>query len=115
MVWLMTEMSKNSQATDFACKGAVDLSNHLRLLNGRTFRNERTAATNRDNIETINAQIAAINLQMQQVTPVATTFITIRKVAANKLVWLILGINVLFLLGYNRDVLPAIARYFFGS
>lgn len=35
MMWLMREMSKNTQATDFACRGVEKISDHLRELNGK--------------------------------------------------------------------------------
>lgn len=35
MMWLMNEMSKNTQATDFACRGVEKISDHLRELNGK--------------------------------------------------------------------------------
>lgn len=113
--WLMTEMSKNTQATTFACQGAVDLSNRLRELNGKTYRNEQSAQESKVSIDLLKAQVEVLGLQMKQVIPVATTYSTIRSAASNKIVWLILGINVLFLLGYNRSILPAIAKYLFGS
>ncbi len=54
--WLMTEISKNTAATEFACRGVVDLSNHLRTLNGKTYRNEKAVGEAIQSIEDLQNQ-----------------------------------------------------------
>ncbi len=107
MKWLMQEMSKNTQATEFACKGVVDLSRHLRTLNGKTYRNEKGVSDLAADVETLKAAARAA-------APLVNTLSIVRIVFSNKVSWAILGLAVLFLLGFNRDVLPAIWKAIFG-
>ena len=58
--WIMNEISKNTQATEFACRGVVEQNNHLRALNGKTFKNERALAEATTEIGTLKAQAAAL-------------------------------------------------------
>ncbi len=60
MRWLMEEISKNTQATEFACRGAVELSQHLRALNGKTYRNEKAVGEASQAIEDLQTQAAAV-------------------------------------------------------
>lgn len=54
MRWLLQEVSKNTAATEFACRGVVDLSTHLRALNGKTYRNERGLGEAREILNELN-------------------------------------------------------------
>lgn len=42
--WLMEEVSKNTQATEFACQAAVLHNNHLRALNGQVYKSKEKIA-----------------------------------------------------------------------
>lgn len=107
-IWLMEEMSKNSQATDFACRGAVDLSRHLRTLNGKTYKTEKATSDLADDVKLLKAQMELVN-------PMAKTFSTAVTVATNKVFLVIFAGFMLFLLGYNRTIIPAIVKYFYGE
>jgi len=54
--WLLNEISKNTQATEFACHGVVVLSEHMRTLNGRTFKNEKAASLLADQVGVLQEQ-----------------------------------------------------------
>lgn len=54
--WLLNEISKNTQATEFACHGVVKLSEHMRMLNGKTYKNERAAAILGDKVDALETQ-----------------------------------------------------------
>lgn len=56
--WLLTEISRNTQATEFACRGLVEISHHLRELNGKTFKNERSAADLKVDVDVLKGQAA---------------------------------------------------------
>lgn len=56
MKWLLEEVSKNTQATEFACKAVVEQNNHLRALNGKTFKNEKAIAEANEVIEGLVVQ-----------------------------------------------------------
>lgn len=58
--WLLNEISKNTQATEFACRGVVTLSEHMRGLNGKTYKNERAAAVLGDKVEALEEQAKAM-------------------------------------------------------
>lgn len=60
MRWLMDEMSKNTQATQFAGQGVSDISRHLRELNGRTGKNERATADIKESVESLKSQAKAV-------------------------------------------------------
>lgn len=59
-IWLLNEISKNTQATEFACRGVVELSLHLRALNGKTYKNESSNAVLKDKVEVLEAQALAV-------------------------------------------------------
>ena len=58
MQWLLQEVSKNTQATEFACKAVVEQNNHLRALNGKTYRNEKDIADTRVELGLLSQQTA---------------------------------------------------------
>ncbi len=62
--WMMKELSKNSQATEFACKVAVAHNEHLRQLNGKTSKNIVA-------IENIKTDVENLNEQANELKPVA--------------------------------------------
>jgi hypothetical protein len=61
MRWLLSEVSKNTAATEFSCHGLVEANRHLRMLNGRTSKNERGLAAERMEIETLNEKAATMD------------------------------------------------------
>lgn len=60
----MEEVSRNSAATEFACQAAVTHNEHLRILNGRTLKNERIT-------EAIKGEIATLKEQSGVLSPVS--------------------------------------------
>lgn len=54
--WIMEEISRNSAATEFACRGAVELSQHLRALNGKTYATEKGLAQAREEVNALKGQ-----------------------------------------------------------
>ena len=52
--WIMHEISKNTQATEFACHGVAQLSEYLRELNGKTARTIENVAKQRDQLDELN-------------------------------------------------------------
>lgn len=51
LAWIMQEISKNTQATEFACRAVVAQNQHLKALNGKTFRNEKSATILSEKVE----------------------------------------------------------------
>lgn len=58
--WLLNEISKNTQATNFACQAVVDVSKHLRTLNGRVYKGEEEAGKTKGDLETLKNQAKAV-------------------------------------------------------
>lgn len=67
MRWVMEEISKSTAANEFACRAAVTHNEHLRKLNGKTFRNEKAH-------EEVRAELEALKAQAAAVTPLARPF-----------------------------------------
>jgi hypothetical protein len=57
-LFIMHELSKNSQATDFACRAVIEQNAHLRALNGKTYRNERGLAEIKGSVDTLTEKAA---------------------------------------------------------
>ena len=72
MSWLLQEMSKNTQATEFACRGAVELSHYLRQLNGKTYRNEKAVGEAQQDLEDLKQQARVMTPFLKPVTMFAT-------------------------------------------
>jgi hypothetical protein len=68
MRWIMHEMSRNSAATEFACKAAVMHNEHLRQLNGRTAKNEERANDIRSELASFKEEIAGAAVLSKPVT-----------------------------------------------
>lgn len=107
IAWLMQEMSKNTQATEWNSRAALDTNNQVRKTNGRLKNAEHK-------VEVMEAEIISLKSQMAVVNPIVNTISTLKVVFTNKLFLVILGTSILFLLGFNRDVLPVIWKFFFG-
>lgn len=107
MKWLMQEMSKNTQATEWNGRAALDTNVHVRKTNGRLKSAEQSVIDLKADVETLKANARAV-------APIVSTLSIVRIVFSNKVSWVILGLAILFLLGFNRDVLPAIWSAIFG-
>lgn len=59
-LFIMHELSKNSQATEFACRGVVELSQHLRALNGKTYKTEKGLGEARSEVDILNDKAATM-------------------------------------------------------
>jgi len=112
MTWLLNEVSKNTAATEFACRGAVDLSAHLRALNGKTFRNEKKLIENIEEVNRVKEGQSELKAQFQSIRAIVGTVSTLKVVFTNRIFLAITGLAVLFLLGFNRDILFKIAKFF---
>jgi hypothetical protein len=86
MKWLMEEISKNTQATEFACKAAVMHNEHLRQLNGRTAKNE-------DRTNDIKAELMAFKDEF------AGAAILSKPIASFLYLWQARTFKVIFMLG----------------
>lgn len=95
MRWLLEEVSKNTAATEFACRGVVAATEHLRTLNGKTYRNEQTAASLVAELQTLKDQASTVSPFLKPVSMFATLW-------ANRLFrWIFtLGLITLFGLIY---------------
>ena len=112
MTWLLNEVSKNTAATEFACRGAVDLSAHLRALNGKTFRNEKKLIENIEEVAKVKEEQLELKTQLRSMKPIVGTLSSLKILFTNKLFLAILALATMFLLGMNRDVLFKIAKFF---
>ena len=60
MMWLLQEVSKNTQATEFACRGVVDMSQHLRTLNGQTNKNKMAISAAQEDVDSLKGQAKVV-------------------------------------------------------
>lgn len=86
MKWLMEQVSVTTQAANFACQAAVTHNEHLRILNGRTLKNEKAA-------EDIKADVAALKDQSGVLSPVS------KALASFTFLWESKPFKVIFILG----------------
>lgn len=107
MVWLMQEMSKNTQATEWSGQAVLEVHGYVRNTNGKANRAERDILLLKEEVATLKAQLASV-------TPITNAIATARLVFTNKVFLVILAMSILFLLGFNRDILPAIFKALFG-
>lgn len=70
--WLMHEVSKNTAATEFACRGVVDLSQHLRSLNGKTYRNEKGLGEAKADLDSLKDQASVVTPFIKPLSMFAT-------------------------------------------
>jgi len=64
LVWIMEELSKHTQATEFACRGVVAQNQHLKALNGKTFKNEK-------NLALLTEQVKSLETVSETLSPFA--------------------------------------------
>lgn len=69
--WIMEEISRNSAATEFACRGAVELSQHLRALNGKTYKTEKGLAETKADVDGLKASAAVVSPFLKPVSQFA--------------------------------------------
>jgi len=72
MKWLLEEVSKNTQATEFACKAVMEQNNHLRALNGKTFKNEKAIVEVSQQVDELVAQSNTVAPFLKPVKTFAT-------------------------------------------
>ncbi len=61
MEWLLKEISKNTQATNFSCQAVVDISKHLRTLNGRVAKGEQAMIEAKEGLNDLNEQAKSVS------------------------------------------------------
>lgn len=98
MRWLMEEMSKNSQATEFSCRGVIELSQHMRVLNGRTAKAEASLTETK-------ADLAALKARIEPVGGL------VKGIGYFAYLWAFLPFRVLFSLGVLAVVLVGYPYY----
>lgn len=54
--WIMEELSKNTQATQFAIHAVLEQNNHLKNLNGKTFKTEKGLSEAKDTLAVLMAK-----------------------------------------------------------
>ncbi len=59
--YIMNEISRNTAATQFACLAAVTHNEHLRTLNGKTYKTEKVAEDLRAEILVLKEQAASVS------------------------------------------------------
>jgi hypothetical protein len=106
MRWLMEEMSKNTQATEFCVRAAVDTNAQVRKTNGRLKGAEQKIIDSQADIEILKKQMLSIS-------PVINTVNSMTFLFTNKAFLVFFFMSILFLLGYNRDILGTIFKVFF--
>lgn len=106
MKWLMEEMSKNTQATNFGVTAAIDTNTQVRKTNGRLKMAEK-------NITDLKQDVIILKGQMDNINPLAASISTIRVILSNRLFILIAAMGILFLLGFNRSVIADLIKILF--
>lgn len=106
MRWLMEEMSKNTQATEFCVRALIDTNAQVRKTNGRLKSAEQKIINLQEDAEVLKKQMISIN-------PVISTVNSITFLFTNKAFLVFFFMSILFLLGYNRDILATIFKVFF--
>lgn len=72
MEYLLNEVSKNTQATNFACQGVHKISNHLRELNGRVHKSATKIERSEEEIETLKNQAKAVSPFLKPISMLAS-------------------------------------------
>lgn len=101
--WLMEEMSKNSQATDFCSRAAVESNGLIRRTNGRLKGAEARIIDLTNEVAQLKADNLVLKAQILALAPIVSTVATTRMLLSSKIVLAILGAAVLFFFGFNRD------------
>lgn len=52
--WLLNEVSKNTAMTEFAIHAVIEQNSHLKMLNGKTFKNEKGLAEAREKLDSLD-------------------------------------------------------------
>jgi hypothetical protein len=101
--WLMEEMSKNTQATDFSCRAAVEGNGLIRKTNGRLKGAEAQIVDLRTEVAQLKVDNLVLKAQVLALAPIVSTVSTAKTLLSSKIVLVVLGMAVLFALGLNRD------------
>lgn len=59
--WIMQEMSKSTQVSEFVLHATLEHNRHLRALNGKTFKNERGLSEIQDTVITLNEKVTLLD------------------------------------------------------
>lgn len=114
--WIMRELSKNSQATEYACAAADVHNEHLRVLNGRTLKNEKAT-------EAVKAEIVSLKEQSLVLTPVSKALGSFAYLWENKPfkvifclgMFVIVGIAYPYYVAYPSQVIIAAFKHWWDS
>jgi len=104
--WIMEELSKNTQATEFCMRAAVEANALIRQTNGRLRVAESQLLDHEDDIGAAQADVAALGTQCRRIKPLLDSLALAKAVAQNKLFWIMTIICAAFLLRYNRHRTP---------
>ena len=107
MKWLMEKMSENTQMTEWTGHGVLDTNIHVRHTNGRLKLAEKE-------ILRLKQEVIDLTLKLEEITPIANAIKTSLVLLTNKIFLIFSGLSILFLLGYHRDIIPALFHLFFG-
>lgn len=108
--WMMEEMSKNTQATEFCVRAALSTNEQVRLTNGRLRAAESQLVDLEDDMDAAKSDVSALGSQFRRIKPFLDSLTTARTLLKSKVFRVMLLITVLFLLGYNRDTLISILK-----
>lgn len=72
MIWLMNEMSKNTQATDFSCRGVEKISDHLRELNGKVSKSATKIEDSKADIQELKDKAEIVSPFLKPISMFAT-------------------------------------------
>ena len=92
-VWLMEEMSKNTQATTFVLHAVLDTNKQVRTTNGRLLRAE-------DDVKSLRSAVAALQEDMEKVKPVTRIIAGTWRFVSRKPVAIMLGLALFYLAFY---------------
>lgn len=105
--WMMDEMSRNTQATEFCMRAAVEANALIRQTNGRLKVAEAQLADHEDDIAATKTDVGVIGVQFRRIKPLLDSLTMTRTLLRSKPFLIMLGICAAFLLGINRDTLIA--------
>ncbi len=70
--FIMHELSKNTQATEFACRAVLEQNAHLRSLNGKVYRNEQTIGEAQTELNALKDQASVVTPFIKPLSMFAT-------------------------------------------
>lgn len=102
-LWLMQEMSRNTQATEWNSHAAIGIDSNVRKTNGRLKGAER-------NIIGLQEEMKEMKIQMRAMKPIIGPLSTIRVVFSYKIAWFVLLVLVLAVAGVNREAVVRLVK-----